>query len=136
MTNDRDEIFDLTVRYATAIDTRQYQLLAEVFTADAEVDYGEIGQWTSAEQVVQFMEAVHVGAAHTMHRMSNQAIEIIGDTAKARTYIDALILTDNGSGVNAVGYYDDHVVRTDAGWRIARRKFTSVRIGTVAATNG
>ena len=33
--SDRDEIFDLTVRYATAIDSRQYALLATVFTGDA-----------------------------------------------------------------------------------------------------
>ena len=35
---------------------------------------------------------------------------------------------DNGSGVNAVGFYDDELVRTAAGWRIARRRFTPVRV--------
>lgn len=127
---DRDELVDLTVRYATAIDGHQYSLLTQVFTDDAQLDYGEIGQWTGGAEVAEFMEAAHVAATHTMHRMTNQAIDIDGDTATMRTYVDALILFEGG-GVNPIGYYDDHVVRTADGWRIARRKFTSVRLVAV-----
>ncbi len=124
---DRDELVDLTVRYATAIDSHQYSLLTRVFTDDAQLDYGEIGQWAGGAEVAEFMEAAHVAATDTMHRMTNQAIEIDGDTATMRTYVDALILFEGG-GVNPTGYYDDHVVRTAEGWRIARRKYTSVRL--------
>jgi ketosteroid isomerase-like protein len=127
---DRDELVDLTVRYATAIDSRQYSLLTKVFTDDAQLNYGEIGQWTGGAEVAEFMEAAHVAATHTMHRMTNQVIEIDGDTATMRTYVDALILFEGG-GVNPIGYYDDHVVRTGDGWRIARRTFTSVRLVAV-----
>ena len=71
-------------------------------------------------------------AGHTMHRMSNQVIEVSGDRAVARTYVDGLIMAaDNGSGVNAVGFYDDGLVRTADGWRIARRRFTPVRVTAV-----
>ena len=128
---DREEIVELTVRYATAIDSLQYSLLAQVFTDDAQVDYGEVGQWTGGTAVAAFMDAVHTGAKHTMHRMTNQAVIIDGDTATVRTYVDALILFDGG-GANPVGYYDDHVVRTGDGWRIARRTYTSVRLVAVA----
>jgi ketosteroid isomerase-like protein len=129
--SDRDEIVELTVRYATAIDNRQYSLLTTVFTDDALVDYGEIGQWTGGAEVATFMEAAHVGAAHTMHRMTNQAVDVDGDEATVRTYVDALILFAGG-GVNPVGYYDDHVLRTGDGWRIAHRTYTSVRLVAVA----
>ena len=37
---DRDEIVDLTIRYATAIDSEQYELLSTVFT--------ETPSWTTA----------------------------------------------------------------------------------------
>lgn len=130
---DREELVDLTIRYATAIDSRQYDLLSTVFTSDAEVDYGEVGRWTGDVEVAEFMAAVHAGAAHTMHRMTNQRIDIDGDAAEVRTYVDALILADDGSGANPVGYYDDYAVRTVAGWRIARRKYTSVRLVGVSA---
>lgn len=131
--SDRDELVDLTIRYATAIDSRQYPLLATVFTADAELDYGEVGKWTSAVEVTAFMEMAHAGAPNTLHRMSNQVITVDGDTATLRTYVDALILTADGSGVNAVGYYDDDAVRTADGWRIRNRTFTAVRLVTLGA---
>lgn len=131
--SDRDDVFDLTVRYATAIDGHRYQLLTEVFSEDAVLDYGEIGQWTGGAEVAQFMEQAHVFAAHTMHRMSNQAIDIDGDTATVRTYVDALILLEDGSGVNPVGYYDDIAVRTADGWRISRRSYTSIRLVAVGS---
>jgi hypothetical protein len=72
-------------------------------------------------------------AGHTLHRLSNIAVTVDGDSAQARTYIDGLIMAaDNGGGgVNAVGFYDDEIVRTASGWRIARRQFTSVRVVAV-----
>lgn len=128
---DRDEIVELTVRYATAIDSLQYSLLTTVFTDDAVVDYGVVGQWSGGAEVAAFMEAAHVGAKHTMHRMTNQAVDIDGDTATVRTYVDALILFDGG-GANPIGYYDDQLVRTGDGWRISHRTYTSVRLAAVA----
>jgi hypothetical protein len=45
------------------------------------------------------------------------------------TYVDAVVmLADNNFGVNGVGYYDDEVVRTAAGWRIARRRSPQGRL--------
>ena len=67
-----------------------------------------------------------------MHRLTNQVITVDGDRAEARTYVDGLIMFgDAGSGVNAIGFYDDDIVRTAAGWRIARRRFTPVRVSAV-----
>ncbi|KUI44827.1 polyketide cyclase [Mycobacterium sp. GA-1199] len=131
--SDRDELVELSIRYATAVDSRRYSLLTEVFTENAQVDYGEIGQWTGGAEVAEFMAAAHVMAAHTMHRVSNQAVDIDGDTATMRTYVDALILLEDGSGANPVGYYDDQAVWTADGWRIARRSYTSVRLAAVPA---
>ena len=129
---DRQDISDLLVRYATGIDRRDWALFRTVFTDDCEIDYGEIGQWKGVDAVTDFMEQVHAMAGHTMHRMSNQVITVDGDTAEARTYVDALIMAgDNQSGVNGIGFYDDEIVRTAAGWRIARRRFTAVRVTTV-----
>jgi SnoaL-like protein len=130
---DRDEIVALTIRYATAIDSEQYELLSTVFTADADLDYGEVGHWSSAAEVTEFMDVAHRGAANTLHRMSNHVVVVDGDTATARTYVDALILGPDGSGVNAIGYYDDELERTADGWRIGKRKFTSVRLVMVGS---
>lgn len=131
---DRQDISDLLVRYASAIDRREYQLLGTVFTDDCDADYGVIGRWHGVEAVIEFMDLAHAMAGYTMHRLSNIAITVSGDTATARTYIDGLIMAaDNSGGVNAVGFYDDEIVRTADGWRIARRQFTNVRVVTVGS---
>jgi hypothetical protein len=66
------------------------------------------------------------------YRLTNQVITVDGDLAQARTYVDALIMIgDNTSGVNGIGYYDDDLVRTAAGWRISCRRFATVRLGAV-----
>jgi 3-phenylpropionate/cinnamic acid dioxygenase small subunit len=128
---DRQDISDLLVRYATGIDRRDWPLFRTVFTDDCELDYGEIGSWQGVDAVTDFMDQTHAMAGHTLHRLSNQVIEVDGDKGTARTYVDAVIMFgDNQAGVNAWGFYDDDVVRTADGWRIARRRFTQVRVAT------
>ncbi|MFB1297875.1 nuclear transport factor 2 family protein [Mycobacterium sp. pW049] len=131
---DRQDISDVLVRYGTGIDSRDWTLFRTVFADDCELDYGEIGRWHGVDAVVDFMVAAHEMAGHTLHRISNQAVTVDGDTATARAYVDALIMSqDNTSGVNAAGFYDDEFVRTDTGWRIRRRRFTTVIVRTVTA---
>ena len=129
---DRQDISDLLIRYATGIDRRDWPLFRTVFTDDCELDYGVVGTWKGLDAVAEFMEQVHAMAGHTLHRLSNEVIAVDGDSAQARTYIDGLIMmADNASGVNAIGFYDDDIVRTADGWRIARRRYTQVRLTTV-----
>ncbi|MGE2837009.1 nuclear transport factor 2 family protein [Mycobacterium sp. SMC-4] len=131
---DRQDIADVLTRYATGIDRRDWPLFRTVFTQDCELDYGDIGTWHGVDAVVDFMTAAHEMAGHTLHRITNTAIEVDGDTATSRAYVDGLILSpDNTSGVNATGFYDDDLVRTDTGWRIRRRRFTVVLMRTVSA---
>ena len=131
---DRQDISDVLVRYGTGIDRRDWPLFRTVFTDDCELDYGEIGHWQGVDAVVDFMVAAHDMAGHTLHRITNQAVSVDGETATAQAYVDALIMSqDNTSGVNAAGFYDDELVRTDTGWRIRRRRFTTVIVRTVAA---
>jgi len=126
---DRQDVSDLVVRYATGIDRHDWPLFRTVFTDDCRLDYGEIGTWNGVDAVTDFMELSHAGV-QTLHRMSNQVIEVDGDRARARTYVDMVMVGEGSSGVNVIGYYDDEIVRTADGWRIARRRFTSVRLST------
>jgi SnoaL-like domain len=81
---DRQDISDLLVRYATGIDRRDWPLFRTVFTGDCELDYGQIGNCRGIDAVTEFMEQAHATAGHTMHRMSNQVITVEGDKAVAR----------------------------------------------------
>ncbi len=126
---DRQDISDLLIRYATGIDRRDWDLFRTVFTPDCYLDYGEIGVWDGVEAVTEFMDTIHAELGHLMHRISNIVIDLQGERALTRSYVDAWVMAaDNNSGVNARGFYDDEVVRTEAGWRIARRTFTTVHV--------
>ncbi|MFZ2242453.1 MAG: nuclear transport factor 2 family protein [Gordonia amarae] len=130
---DHCAITDVLVRYASGIDRRDWELFRTAFTPDCVLDYGQIGTWNGIDEVVAFMRMSHEGAGHTLHRLSNFAVDVDGDGANATTYVDALVMAPDGaSGVNAIGFYEDVLVRGDEGWRISRRRFTTVRI---AATN-
>jgi 3-phenylpropionate/cinnamic acid dioxygenase small subunit len=129
---DRQDIGAVLVRYATGIDRRDWPLFRTAFTADCDVDYGEIGSWHGVDEVTDFMERTHAMAGHTLHRITNIAVSVDDDAAVARAYVDALIMApDNESGVQAAGFYDDELVHTAKGWRIARRRFTQVRVTAI-----
>jgi 3-phenylpropionate/cinnamic acid dioxygenase small subunit len=129
---DRQDIADVLLRYATGIDRRDWPLFRTVFTDDCQLDYGEVGSWKGVDAITEFMQQAHAMAGHTMHRLTNQVIAVDGDAAQSRTYVDALImLGDGNSGVNAAGFYDDDLVRTAGGWRVARREFVQVRVAPV-----
>jgi 3-phenylpropionate/cinnamic acid dioxygenase small subunit len=129
---DRLDIADVLVRYATGIDRRDWPLFRTVFTDDCVLDYGEVGSWKGVDAITEFMQQAQSMAGHTMHRLTNQVITVDGDTAQSRTYVDALIMMeDSNSGVNAAGFYDDELVRGDDGWRVARRHFIQVRVAQV-----
>ena len=58
------------------------------------------------------------------HFLSNVMIELDGDRATSRCYFNAPMGRVEGDGqlvITNCGWYDDELVRTDAGWRISRR---------------
>jgi 3-phenylpropionate/cinnamic acid dioxygenase small subunit len=129
---DRMAVADVLVRYATGIDGRDWDLLRSCFTDDVEADYGVIGVWHGADEITRWMRETHEPCGHTLHRITNVAVDGGGDEASARSYVDALVLfADDRSGTRATGWYDDELVRAGDGWRIARRCFTSVLVQLV-----
>jgi len=130
----RQDVSDVLVRYATAIDRRDWLLFRTCFTEDCFADYGDIGVWEGVEAITGWMSQVHDSLGHTMHRITNQTVWAIAeDRVAARSYVHVLIRNpDNGGGLQSYGFYDDELARTGEGgetgegWRIARRHFTMV----------
>jgi 3-phenylpropionate/cinnamic acid dioxygenase small subunit len=115
------------VRYATAIDRKDWALFRTCFTEDCDADYGAIGTWHGVEAIAGWMAEVHDACGHTLHRITNVVVARDGEGATARSYVDVLVFgPDDLNGVHAAGFYDDGLVETDDGWRIADRRFTSV----------
>ena len=126
----RRDVSDVLVRYATGIDQRDWALLRTCFTEDCDADYGDIGVWHGGSEITAWMEEMHTPLGPTLHRITNQAVSTIdANRVAARCYVDALILGPDGKpAAHACGFYDDELVRTDDGWKIARRRFTSVHL--------
>jgi len=127
--DDRAAIADVIVRYATAIDRRDWELFRTCFTPDCGSDYGSIGGWNDIDGLTEFMTTAHAGMGHTMHRMTNNVVALDGDVASGRTYVHVILQLDRnnpGSVYETFGFYDDSFVRSADGWRIAQRNFTTV----------
>ena len=128
----RQDVSDLLVRYAAGIDRRDWTLFRSCFTDDCVADYGSIGRWNGADEITGWMRKTHDPLGHTLHRITNQAIAASGDAVTARSYVDVIVLgPDNARGAQACGYYDDVIVRTAGGWKIARRTYTMVRMNAL-----
>ena len=121
----RDEATDVLVRYATGIDSRDWDLFRTCFTDDCDLDYREIGHWRSCDEITAWMAQTHEPFGPTMHRITNISVAGGRDTVTSRSYVQAVLVTpDRSSAVHAYGWYDDVLVRSAGGLRIARRLFT------------
>jgi len=124
--SDRIQISDLLIRYTTAIDNKDWNLLDTCFTPDAHVDYVSSGgiKGTYPEARAWLEKALAIFPM-TVHFISNSVVEISGDTAKAKTAVNNPMGFKNPDGslhIFTVGaYYVDELVRTDDGWRISQR---------------
>jgi 3-phenylpropionate/cinnamic acid dioxygenase small subunit len=127
------DIAKVLVRYATGIDGRDWDAFRTCFTDDFHGAYTDIGDWHGVDAITDYMIEAHADLGHTLHRLSNLAITVDGDTATARTYVDAILMAVDGqSGLNAIGFYDDALVHTGDGWRIRHRTYTMVHFQVVS----
>ncbi len=125
------DITDVLLRYATAIDTKDWTLFRSCFTDDVDADYGEIGRWSDAASITAFMADVHQAMSDTKHMLHNMVIDVAdAEHATAVTYVHTVqaLAADPKQWVDAVGQYRDELVATADGWRIARRVFTQTRM--------
>ncbi len=121
---DRLAIAETLARYCRGIDRCDAALLAEVFTADARIDYGD-GPKPPAETIPGLMAGL--GAMRlTQHNISNTVMQITGATAKAETHCVALHLIPSPDGAIELvvgGRYLDTLAKSDGQWRIAERLY-------------
>ena len=117
---DRLEIEELLNRYAWAIDSGDWDLLSRVFTEDAEADFSSVGEYVDADARTAGRDAIVAWLRHALapfpdvlHFLSNQQVELRGDSARTLTYMHVLHLPMGG-------IYHGEAVRTPEGWRLRR----------------
>jgi ketosteroid isomerase-like protein len=121
---DERDIVAVCVRYATALDTKDWALLRTCFTPDAVTDYGEHGGCNGYEEIETLVRAAIGRMARTQHLLGNFAVTVDGDEARAECYLQAQHVrpeVEGGPNFIIAGRYLDKLVRTTEGWRIAHR---------------
>ena len=124
---DRLAIADLMALYCTALDSKDWRLLEQVFTPDAVCDYGATGVPHGLDEITETVSRTLAPTDATQHLLGNVTAEVTGDTAVASAYLQAQHVRAGAEGGDTYligGRYDDELARTDAGWRITRRTLT------------
>ncbi len=121
--DDRLEIADLIHRYAYHFDRNEPELVADLFTEDAVIDYGPefppiIGRDTVAGRITPGLETIFAASSH---HIGNVIVDFVGsDEAGAIAYVYAWHRYVADSSIGQMwGQYHLDVRRTADGWRIA-----------------
>jgi 3-phenylpropionate/cinnamic acid dioxygenase small subunit len=123
---DRIEIDDLLTRYATAVDTRDWELYRTVFTADAVIDYTSSGGIRGGlPEVITWLSESLAMFSMSQHLVTNRDIRVTGDTATSHSALyNAMGRTKRDGSLDLMfvgGGYRDKLRRTDLGWRVTER---------------
>lgn len=123
---DRLAIQDVLVRYSTAIDTKRFDLLDDVFTPDGIGDYTASGgiRGTLPEIKTWLAQALSIFTV-VQHLVTNLTVDIRGDEATSTCYLfNPLGYPSDDGSVEMLwcgAQYEDKLVRTGNGWRIRER---------------
>ncbi len=129
MFEDHTAITRRVYEYAYGIDTRDWDLYRSIFVDEIEMDFssynGNPGASMKADDWVAGCRVLFTGLDATQHSMSNPLVDIDGERARCRMYMQAEHFFSNqlsnqkGSSDFAIGgYYDDRLVRITEGWQI------------------
>jgi len=132
---DRIAITDLTIAYCWALDTRDWDRLDDVFSADVTAELAS-PLLHGVEAIKARIKLALVPLDDSQHIVTNHQIVIDGDTATCRCYLHAQHVrrgVEGGDNYVIGGRYEDTMVRTAEGWRIAHRRLVAMwREGNVA----
>jgi len=110
--------------YAFAVDTQRWELFDRVFTEDAHLDFGGGYGWNDRASLKRDFALAHGMFKSTQHVTTNHLVTIETDRAHCISYVTGHFLRDLPGGTamfESGGWYDDSLVRTAEGWRIAER---------------
>ncbi len=123
---DVTEIIQVTNRYCFAIDAHEWDTLrTSVFLPDAVCDFGShLGVREGVDGIIDAIATALTPLDGSQHLVGSHVVDVDGDTATCRCYLHGQhIRHDVGGDPHFIVAltYDDELVRTADGWRIARR---------------
>ena len=115
-------------RCSHAVDRGEIEKTMALFHPDARlvITWEENGRHEGHDEIRKWFEnyeRIVRGAVNYMrHRITCPVIDVDGDSASACSYLEVEAAGKNtGTVVKTAGRYEDTLVRTDSGWRIAEK---------------
>ncbi len=121
---DRNEIQDVIVRYAHAIDEHDNDLLVSCFTDDAEASFAGVPAGVGGRAIAAFLDSLMGTGPRvpSLHLFTNVVVALDGDQADVRSNAIVYNLRTETARLHLRGIsYHDTFVRTPTGWRIRKR---------------
>ncbi|TAK98269.1 MAG: nuclear transport factor 2 family protein [Rhodospirillaceae bacterium] len=132
--DDRDAIVATFNRFASAMDRKDWESYAALFTEDATVNFTEQFPRSGRSNILKFVRNALEACGATHHMLSNYSVAINGDRATASCYFRA---HHRGKGAKAdlfeesLGIFSATLVRMDHGWRMSHLDETiTIMLGT------
>lgn len=122
----KEAIADVINLYGPALDSHSWDLFDEIFTQDVKADYCHVLHWSDLASFKRDFSEMHESTVGHIHSLGPPQIVVEGHRAFAMTYGRFnLFRVSPAAGPNDMSeggaWYDDELVRTDAGWRICKR---------------
>lgn len=117
---DRLAVQDVMVKYATSVDARDLDRYATCFLPDVIVNgYGQ-DVIKGRDGYVDYVRTALQNYGRTQHLLGNFVVELNGDEAHMRCYVQAthVLAEDPEKFLILYAIYDDQLVRKDGQWAI------------------
>jgi uncharacterized protein (TIGR02246 family) len=105
--------------YPHALDTRDFDAYAALFTEDGELTLQ--GNTSKGRAAIKAFVSALPAEPRVIHPITNLSYRIDGDTATGGAYWQDVGLVNGAPGVLIAGRYEDTLRRVNGEWRIAKR---------------
>jgi len=126
---DRMEIQHLSQVYADGVMQRDPQLWGSTWAEDGVWDLGRGEPVSGRDNVVAFWSSVMESYPMVLHWVQPGLIQVSGDAATARFYIQEKLRGAEGNGAYTAGVYNDKLIKVDGWWKFTYRKFSGMYRG-------
>src|SRR3984893_7786945 len=114
--DDRQIISDLFVRYTTALDAGDVETIVGCFTEDGTLESPAVGVYAGRQGIREFAERFarfRERGSQLRHFISNMAVQVDGDTARATCYLLNVITRNGKTELMPPGRYDCRLAKID-----------------------
>ena len=133
--SDIQEIQTLAQVYADGVMQRDAEIWGNTFTEDGEWYLPGMDDPIKGRETLKgFWTQVMAGYPNVLHWVQPGIIEVDGENATARFYVQENIKDAEGNMFRVAGVYNDVLRREDGAWRFATRRFASMYRGPVDMT--